>query len=129
VWQKSSTSLQCKKFQKLKFLTILGHVIYRTWPNWINFTILTFINEKNRYSKCLYKIWNKIISFNMRKKGKSKTGHRKSEEGEFKSPRSESLVFQMGYPDHAWTFIKNGILTSLKKGMSKTNIFKRCHYP
>jgi len=37
-------------------------------PHWINVTILTFINENNRYSKSLYKIWNKIISFEMRKK-------------------------------------------------------------
>ncbi len=37
-------------------------------PHWINFTILTFISEKNRYSKGIYKIWNKIISFDMRKK-------------------------------------------------------------
>jgi hypothetical protein len=71
----------------------------------IGINILTFISEKNRYFKCLYKSWNKIISFDMRKKGKlSKTSHRKSEEkGEFESPRSESLVFQNGYPDHAWT--------------------------
>jgi hypothetical protein len=31
-----------------------------------------------------YKIWNKIISFDMRKERKSKTSHRKNEEkGEF----------------------------------------------
>ncbi len=35
--------------------------------HWINFTILTFISEKDRYFRCLYKIWNKIISFDMRK--------------------------------------------------------------
>jgi hypothetical protein len=33
--------------------------------HWINFTIFTFISEKNRYFKCLHK----IISFDMRKKG------------------------------------------------------------
>jgi hypothetical protein len=38
-------------------------------PHWINFTILTFMNENNRYSRSLYKIGNKIISFDMRKKG------------------------------------------------------------
>jgi hypothetical protein len=44
------------------------------WPlieyglHWINFTILIFISEKNRYSKGLYKFWNKIISFDMEKK-------------------------------------------------------------
>jgi hypothetical protein len=55
-------------------------------PYWINSIILTFISEKIRYSKCLYIIWNKIISFDMRKKGKSKVGHKKNEEkGEFES--------------------------------------------
>jgi len=38
-------------------------------PHWINFIILTFISEKNRYFKSLHKIWNKIISLDMRKKG------------------------------------------------------------
>jgi hypothetical protein len=42
-----------------------------------------------------------IISFDMKKKGKSKISHKKSEEkGEFESPRNESLVFQKGYPNH-----------------------------
>ncbi len=71
-------------------------------PHWINFTILIFINEKNKYSKCQYKIWNKIISFDMRKKKESHLiGHKKSEEkGEFESPKNESLVFEGGYPNH-----------------------------
>jgi hypothetical protein len=38
-------------------------------PHWINFSILTFISENSRYFRGLYKIWNKIISFDMRKKG------------------------------------------------------------
>jgi hypothetical protein len=38
-------------------------------PHWIIFIIFTFISEKNRYFKSLHKIWNKIISFDMRKKG------------------------------------------------------------
>jgi hypothetical protein len=38
-------------------------------PHWIIFTISTFTSENDRYSRCLYKIWNKIISFDMRKKG------------------------------------------------------------
>jgi hypothetical protein len=38
-------------------------------PHWINYIILIFISEKNRYFRCLYKIWNKIISFDMRIKG------------------------------------------------------------
>ncbi len=37
-------------------------------PHWINVIIFIFISENNRYSKCLYKIWNKIISFDMRGK-------------------------------------------------------------
>jgi len=37
------------------------------------------------------------------KKGKTKIGHKKSEEkDEFESPRNESLVFQRGYPNHVW---------------------------
>ncbi len=40
--------------------------------------------------------------FHLTWKKKSKTGHRKNEEkGEFECLRSESLVFQMGYPNHA----------------------------
>jgi hypothetical protein len=37
-------------------------------PHWINFNILTFISEKHRYFRCPYQIWNKFISFDMRKK-------------------------------------------------------------
>ncbi len=71
-------------------------------PHWINFTILT--SENNRYFKCLYKIWNKIISFDKKKKRKSKTCHRKSEEKhEFECFKSESLVFQNGYPNDVLT--------------------------
>ncbi len=36
-------------------------------PHWINFTILTFISENNIYSRCLCKVWNKNISFDMKK--------------------------------------------------------------
>jgi hypothetical protein len=36
-------------------------------PHWINFTIFIFISENNKYFKGLYKIWNKIISFDMKK--------------------------------------------------------------
>ncbi len=40
----------------------------------------------------------------MKKKGKSKVGHKKNEKkGEFESLRNESLCFQRGYPNHAWT--------------------------
>jgi hypothetical protein len=38
-------------------------------PYWIKFNIITFISEKNEYSRCLDKICNKIISFDMKKKG------------------------------------------------------------
>jgi len=34
----------------------------------INFTNLIFTSEKIKYFRCLYTIWNKIISFDMRKK-------------------------------------------------------------
>jgi hypothetical protein len=48
--------------------------------------------KKKGYFISLYKIWNKIISFDMRKSVKYKTNHLKNEEkGEFGSPRSESL--------------------------------------
>ncbi len=36
--------------------------------HWINFIVLTFISENDRYFKCLYKNWSKFISFDMRKK-------------------------------------------------------------
>ncbi len=52
----------------------MAHIGYG--PHWINLTIFTFINENNRNFRSLYKFWNKIISFNMRKK----TSHGKSEE-------------------------------------------------
>jgi len=76
---KPSSLMQCKKFQKVKFLGILGHY-------WINVIIFTFIIEKNRHFRCLYKISKKIISFWHKKKGKSKIGHKKNEEkNEFES--------------------------------------------
>jgi hypothetical protein len=43
--------------------------IDRTWPTLDKFINLTFMSENNRYFKSLYKIWNKIISFDMKKKG------------------------------------------------------------
>ncbi len=45
-------------------------------PHWINFIILTFISENNRYFK-----WNLEQNYfiDIRKKGKSKTSHRKNE--------------------------------------------------
>ncbi len=45
-----------------------------------------------------YFIWHE------KKKENHLIGHKKSEEkGEFDSPKNESLMFQGGYPDHAWT--------------------------
>jgi hypothetical protein len=41
----------------------------------------------------------------MGKKKKFKTSHREEKKGEFENPRNESLVFQRGYPNHAWTLI------------------------
>jgi hypothetical protein len=60
--------------------------------HWINFINLTFIRENNRYFRCLYKLWSKFISFDVRKKRKFKTCHRFCEEkGEFGGPKNESL--------------------------------------
>jgi len=56
----------------MKFLRILGHK-WNMVSTLNKFIILTLISEKNRYSKCLYKILNKIISFHMRKKNKDKS--------------------------------------------------------
>ncbi len=67
-------------------------------PHWINFTILTFISENSRYFKCLYKVWNEIISFDMKKRVKCKTCHGKSEEGEFGSPWSGFPRLKKGTP-------------------------------
>jgi hypothetical protein len=41
-------------------------------PQWINFTILTFISENNKYFRGLYNIWNKIIAFDMKKNDEMK---------------------------------------------------------
>jgi hypothetical protein len=40
----------------------------------------------------------------MKKKGKSKTSHKKNEEkGEYESLKNESFLFQRGYPNHDLT--------------------------
>ncbi len=50
-------------------------------PHWINFIIFIFINEKKQIFKMfIYIIWNKIISFGIKKKEKFKTGHKENEE-------------------------------------------------
>jgi len=40
-----------------------------TWPTLDKFYYSNSHNEDNRYFRSLYKIWNKIISFDMKKKG------------------------------------------------------------
>jgi len=68
-------------------------------PHGINSTILTFKSENNNYFRGMYKICNKIISFDMQKKVKCKTSHGENEEkGEFGSPWSESLRFKCDTP-------------------------------
>jgi len=54
-----------KKFKKPNFWGFWPLIEHG--PHWINFIIFTFISEKNRYFKGIYKIWNKIISFKMKK--------------------------------------------------------------
>jgi hypothetical protein len=78
MWQKPNALLQCKKFLKVKFLGILA-IDIEHGPHWLNFTILTFINENDTYFKGLYKIWNKIIWLDMRKIMKCNTNHGESE--------------------------------------------------
>jgi hypothetical protein len=67
---------ECDKNQMLYYnvKSFLKSNIWEFWaidiehgPHWINFTILAFISENDRYFKGLYKIWNKIISFDMKK--------------------------------------------------------------
>ncbi len=54
-----------KSFKKWIFLEFWA--IDRHAPHWINFTIISFISQQYWYSKFVDKIWNKIISFDMRK--------------------------------------------------------------
>jgi hypothetical protein len=69
-------------------------------PHWINFIILTFISLKNKNKfRGFYKIWSKIISFDMKKKVKCKTCHEeRKEKGEFESPWNEFLRLKCGTP-------------------------------
>jgi hypothetical protein len=95
------------KISKSEFFGNFGPLIEHG-PHWINFIILTFISEYNNNNnnnnnnnkfRCLYKIWNKYISFDMKKKMKSKIGHRFYEEkAEFEGSRRESLCFKWGIP-------------------------------
>jgi hypothetical protein len=56
------------KISKNEFFGNFGPLIEHG-PHWINFIILTFISENNRYFRCPYKIWSKFISFDTKKKG------------------------------------------------------------
>jgi hypothetical protein len=57
---------------KTKILNFFGNFdpLIEHGPHWINYIILTFITKNNRYHKGLYKIWNKIISFDVKQKVK-----------------------------------------------------------
>jgi len=57
-----------KSFKKSKFENF-GPLIEHG-PHWINFIIFTFISENKKYLKGLHEIWNKIISFDMKKKAR-----------------------------------------------------------
>ncbi len=63
-------------------------------PDWINFTIITFINEIYIYILDAYmKFETKLCHLTWEKKGKSKIGHKKNEEkGEFE-PLGMNSVF------------------------------------
>jgi len=87
------------KISKSDFFENFGPLIEHS-PHWINFIILTFISENNRYFRCPYKVWSKFISFHMKKKRKFKIGQYRfyEEKGEFGGPRNESLCFKQGTP-------------------------------
>jgi hypothetical protein len=63
-----------KKSNFWEFWALIEH-----GSNWINFIIFIFTSEKNRFFIGLCKIWNKIISFDMKKRMKCKIGHGKNE--------------------------------------------------
>jgi hypothetical protein len=65
-----------KNFKKSNFWKFWA--IDKTWPTLDKFIILTFTSEKNWYFRGLNKIWNKIISFDMKKKVECKTTHGES---------------------------------------------------
>jgi hypothetical protein len=66
----------------MNFVENFGPLIEHS-PHWINFTILIFISENDRYFRFLFKIRKKIISFDMRKKKrKLKKGRKKNEKKE-----------------------------------------------
>ncbi len=66
-------------------------------PHLINFIILTFISENNRYLRDLHKIWTKLFHLTWEKKVKCKTNYGKNEKkSEFGNPKNESLCFKRG---------------------------------
>jgi hypothetical protein len=68
---KSKCPITMYFFFKSEFFGNFGPLIEHG-AHWIDFTIFTFLSEYIYiYSKCLYKIWNKIISFDMKKKEKT----------------------------------------------------------
>jgi hypothetical protein len=83
---KTKCPIVIKKVSKSQIFWYFGPLV-KHGPHWINFIILTFISENKIKFKGLYKIWNDIISFDMKKKVKCKTNHEKTKEkGEFESP-------------------------------------------
>jgi hypothetical protein len=59
------------KVSKNEIFGSLGSLIEHG-THWINYIILTSISENNRYFTCLYQLWNKFISFDVKKKGNLK---------------------------------------------------------
>jgi hypothetical protein len=66
--------IKCMNVTKIKWLIVMLKIskskffanfepLIEHGPHQMNSMILTFISENNRYFKGLYKIWNKIISF------------------------------------------------------------------
>jgi len=78
-----------KKWNFWEFGPLIEH-----GPHWIDFIIITFISEKNRYFRCPYKIWSKFITFDMKKKGNLRCQRFYKKKGEFGGPRSESFYFK-----------------------------------
>jgi hypothetical protein len=67
------------------------------------------MSENNIYFRGLHKIWKKIISFGMRKKGEMYDMSWKK-----KTVNLKALRIQMWYPNHAWTLMYKGYLQELK---------------
>jgi hypothetical protein len=83
--------------------------IDRTWPTLDKFYYSHFHKFKRKNFRSFYKIWSKIISFDMKKKVKCKTCHGKKKRWIWKS-LEWILKTQMWHPDHAWTLMYKGYL-------------------